>query len=67
MRKIFPLTILLLSVLFLSACSPDQTTDSALIGTKAPDFTLENTQGGETSLSEFQGTPVLLFFHMAVG
>ena len=67
MRKIFPLTILLLSVFLLPACSPDQATDSALIGTKAPDFTLKNTQGGETSLPEFQGTPVLLFFHMAVG
>ena len=67
MRKLYSLTILLLAVLILSACSSDNAADNALIGTTAPDFTLENTQGGETSLSEYQGTPVLLFFHMAVG
>ena len=67
MRKLISLAILLITVLLLSACSSDNAVDSGLIGTTAPDFTLENTQGGETSLSEFQGTPVLLFFHMAVG
>lgn len=67
MRKITSLSILLLIGIFLSACSASSKVENPLIGTTAPDFTLENTQGGETSLSEFQGTPVLLFFHMAVG
>ena len=33
----------------------------------APDFTLPNALGGEISLSDYEGEPVFLFFHMAVG
>lgn len=33
----------------------------------APDFTLPNALGGDVSLEEYAGQPVLLFFHMAVG
>ncbi|MBT3239648.1 MAG: redoxin domain-containing protein [Chloroflexi bacterium] len=33
----------------------------------APEFTLDNALGGKTSLSDYSGKPVLLFFHMAVG
>jgi len=33
----------------------------------APDFTLSNALGGEVSLSDYEGEPVFLFFHMAVG
>ena len=33
----------------------------------APDFTLPDALGGEVSLSDYEGEPVFLFFHMAVG
>lgn len=33
----------------------------------APDFTLSNALGGEVSMSDYEGQPVFLFFHMAVG
>jgi cytochrome oxidase Cu insertion factor (SCO1/SenC/PrrC family) len=64
MRKFILFSIMVFAVFFLTACS---SSEESLVGTSAPDFTLENTQGGQTALSEFRGTPVLLFFHMAVG
>jgi hypothetical protein len=63
--KFLPLFLLL--AVILAACSAQPTTISSLIGTTAPDFQLDNTSGGQTKLSDFQGSPVLLFFHMAVG
>ena len=33
----------------------------------APEFSLPNALGGEVSLSDFEGQPVFMFFHMAVG
>lgn len=67
MKKYLQFTLVLL-VSLLAACST-QTAEEvpALVGTTAPDFTLDNALGGQTSLSDYQGTPVLLFFHMAVG
>ncbi|PKO04417.1 MAG: hypothetical protein CVU41_17215 [Chloroflexi bacterium HGW-Chloroflexi-3] len=64
MRRMILFSIMLFAVIFLAACTSSEET---LIGTTAPNFKLDNTQGGQTTLSEFQGTPVLLFFHMAVG
>ena len=53
-------------VLFATACSP-QPRDLA-VGDKAPEFTLPTAQGADVSLSQFRGrSPVLLYFHMAVG
>ncbi|MBI9045031.1 MAG: redoxin domain-containing protein [Anaerolineaceae bacterium] len=66
-KKTILFSVLILIMVFLAACSPAEDNESPLIGTSGPDFTLENTSGGQTSLSEFQGTPVLLFFHMAAG
>jgi len=67
MKKFIIITLLLLTGL-LVACSTQGTQDAAgLVGTSAPDFTLDNALGGQTSLSDYEGTPVLLFFHMAVG
>jgi cytochrome oxidase Cu insertion factor (SCO1/SenC/PrrC family) len=37
------------------------------VGNAAPAFTLPNAAGGEVSLSDYQGQPVLLYFHMAGG
>ncbi|MBT3314338.1 MAG: redoxin domain-containing protein [Anaerolineae bacterium] len=59
--------LLVILALILSACTPSSPPESALVGSVAPDFELDNALGGKTSLSEYSGTPVLLFFHMAVG
>jgi cytochrome oxidase Cu insertion factor (SCO1/SenC/PrrC family) len=66
-RNRFPLILLALLTFILAACASQPAVDNPMVGTKAPDFTLENTLGGQVSLSDYQGTPVLLFFHMAVG
>ena len=63
-------SLLLLVVLafVLTACGPSPSPpENALLGSTAPDFELDNALGGKTSLAEYSGTPVLLFFHMAVG
>ena len=65
--KIIFLAVLLFMSLTVSACSGEQTDIPPLVGTEAPDFTLDNALGGQTSLSDYEGTPVLLFFHMSVG
>ena len=66
-RKKNLLILLAVLAVVLSACATQPEVGSSLVGTMAPDFTLANTDGGQTSLSDYQGTPVLLFFHMAVG
>ena len=56
-------------IMIVSACAPKATSPDPLVGTRAPGFQLDNALGGQVSLSDYteQGTPVLLFFHMAVG
>ena len=61
------LSLLVILVFILAACAPPATPTNSLVGTAAPNFELENVLGGKTSLAEYSGTPVLLFFHMAVG
>lgn len=36
-------------------------------GERAPAFSLPSVGGGEVSLADFAGKPVLLYFHMALG
>lgn len=68
MKKIsFYVTLFFLMALLISACSTQQTPSNSLLGSTAPDFNLDDALGGQTSLSEYEGMPVLLFFHMAVG
>ena len=66
-KKIIFLILSVSLILILAACSTQSDPASSLVGTTAPDFTLANTDGGKTSLSDYKGTPVLLFFHMAAG
>lgn len=69
MRLNKKISVILLAVLafMLAACGSTSYDVSPLVGTVAPDFELENALGGTTSLSDYSGKPVLLFFHMAVG
>jgi cytochrome oxidase Cu insertion factor (SCO1/SenC/PrrC family) len=57
--------VLALVSLLMAGCqaAPQEVT----VGSQAPDFTLSNATGGEVSLADYRGTPVLLFFHMAMG
>ena len=67
MNKLSYFTLLVLVSLLITGCVSQPTPISSLVGSSAPDFTLDNALGGQTSLSDYEGTPVLLFFHMAVG
>jgi uncharacterized lipoprotein YajG len=50
----------------LAGCAAEPQT--ATVGGKAPDFSLNDTSGSVVSLSDYQDVqPVLLYFHMAVG
>ena len=67
MNRFSVLTLFVMLTVFIAGCTSQQTPVASLVGSNAPDFTLDNVFGGQTSLSDFDGTPVLLFFHMAVG
>jgi hypothetical protein len=55
----------LLSGIVLGGCAAGE--DGLSVGDLAPGFELPSTSGERVALSDFQGRPVLLFFHMAVG
>jgi len=67
LRNRYLLAPLALLAVVLAACASQSAAESPLVGSTAPDFTLDNALGGQVSLSDYKGTPVLLFFHMAVG
>jgi cytochrome oxidase Cu insertion factor (SCO1/SenC/PrrC family) len=67
MNKLSYFTVLVLLSLLIAGCASPPTPLPSLVGSSAPDFTLDNALGGQTTLSDYEGTPVLLFFHMAVG
>ena len=49
-------------VLLISGCSSGSVTDAAVVGKKAPDFELPNADGESVSLSDFNGSPILINF-----
>jgi len=55
----------LLSGLVLGGCAARE--DGLAVGDLAPEFELPSTSTDRVALSDYQGRPVLLFFHMAVG
>ncbi len=61
--------LIIASIFLTTACSQNEVTAESLVGTQAPTFQLDDAHGGQVSLSDYiqQQTPVLLFFHMAVG
>lgn len=70
MRRLLYVLLALPVVLLLAACSggDDEDEGSAIeVGAAAPAFTLPDAAGGEVSLADYSGQPVLLYFHMAVG
>jgi hypothetical protein len=64
-RKIINFLLIVVIAILVMACetSPDVLT----IGDKAPEFTLTAADNRIISLSDYYGSPVLLYFHMAVG
>lgn len=60
------LCVVLPVLLVLAACGlvDDQ---PEIVGQDAPAFTLPAASGGEVSLADYSGQPVLLYFHMAGG
>jgi len=58
--------LVVLLLLALAACGGSEP-EGIQTGAAAPDFSLPDVTGQTVSLSDYAGTPVLLFFHMAVG
>ena len=66
-KKLILSGILLILVLISTACGNNLISNEIAVGNQAPDFKLTASDGRQVSLSEYQGQPVLLFFHMAGG
>lgn len=76
-RLISAALVALLISIVLAACGGDDEKPKVVnhddqsrlnLGDTAPAFTLPTADGGTVSLADYQGqSPVLLFFHMAVG
>ena len=59
------LTVILASLslgLLIFGCSGGSATDAAVVGQKAPNFELPNADGQTVSLSDFNGSPILINF-----
>jgi cytochrome oxidase Cu insertion factor (SCO1/SenC/PrrC family) len=72
MRPRSLLRIGVLVVVVLAGCEESQPTGDAEggpveVGSTAPDFSLPAANGGEVSLSDYRGSPVLLYFSMGPG
>lgn len=68
-------TVLLLALLGVACTSTPGSNDGSsegaaegvAVGDRAPSFTLPTAEGGQASLSDFRGQPVLLYFSMGPG
>lgn len=76
MPRLFYMVLFLPILVLVAACTTtDDTADTAgndttsdiTVGASAPNFTLPDAAGGDVSLTDYRGQPVLLYFHMAVG
>ena len=65
--KIILIAVSLTVGILLTACDTNSSSNHISVGNPAPDFILSNSDGLPVSLSEYNGQPVLLFFHMAEG
>lgn len=61
--------LILVAMFLITACTQNKEPADSIVGMQAPAFQLDDARGGQVSLSDYtqQDTPVLLFFHMAVG
>jgi cytochrome oxidase Cu insertion factor (SCO1/SenC/PrrC family) len=59
--------LFLVIALLLAACGGSTESDEIAVGNPAPDFSLTDSGGNTVALSDYEGQPVLLFFHMAGG
>lgn len=66
-HRMWPL--ILAAIFLITACLQNKEPAKSIVGMQAPAFQLDDARGGQISLSDYtqKGTPVLLFFHMAVG
>lgn len=67
LNRLLYFVLFALLVLLLAGCGGEGETNEIEIGATAPGFSLANAAGGEVSLADYAGKPVLLYFHMAVG
>lgn len=63
--RILVLGLLISMLAVLSACTAEET--GLQVGDTAPQFSAETAAGSTVSLADYEGQPVLLYFHMAVG
>jgi len=66
-RSLLWVSLLLILAISLSACGGNSSDDEIAVGDPAPNFTLTDSDGNLVSLADYEGQPVLLFFHMAGG
>lgn len=73
MRRAVLFSVAVLLLPLLAACNrPESDTpaggeEELRVGETAPSFTLPSATGASVSLSDFKGTPVLLYFSMGPG
>jgi cytochrome oxidase Cu insertion factor (SCO1/SenC/PrrC family) len=62
MKKLFILSLLLFAILLACGCQSTGGANAPVVGSPAPDFQLQDTEGNTVSLSALKGSPVILNF-----